>query len=43
MITVLHPWHGAHYGSQAPVRVNGLIEISQAAAVNMKLISQPDY
>ncbi len=31
MITVLHPWHGAHYGSKAPERVNGLIEISQGS------------
>lgn len=31
MITVLHPWHGAHYGTAAPARVNGLIEISQGS------------
>lgn len=31
MITVLHPWHGAHYGKKAPERVNGLIEISQGS------------
>ena len=31
MITVLHPWHGAHYGPKAPERVNGLIEISQGS------------
>jgi len=31
MITVLHPWHGASFGSYAPVRVNGLIEISQGS------------
>ena len=31
MITVLHPWHGAHYGSKAPERVNALIEISQGS------------
>lgn len=31
MLTVLHPWHGAHYGSASPVRVNGLIEISQGS------------
>jgi Inorganic pyrophosphatase len=31
MITVLHPWHGAHYGNKAPERVNGLIEISQGS------------
>jgi inorganic pyrophosphatase len=31
MITVLHPWHGAHYGTNAPQLVNGLIEISQGS------------
>jgi inorganic pyrophosphatase len=31
MITVLHPWHGAHYGNNAPERVNALIEISQGS------------
>lgn len=31
MITVLHPWHGASFGIAAPVRVNGLIEISQGS------------
>jgi inorganic pyrophosphatase len=31
MITVLHPWHGAHYGNKAPERVNALIEISQGS------------
>lgn len=31
MITVLHPWHGAHFGNQAPERVNALIEISQGS------------
>ena len=25
--TVLHPWHGAHYGEQAPRIVNAIIEI----------------
>ncbi|MEO5942017.1 MAG: inorganic diphosphatase [Ferruginibacter sp.] len=28
---VLHPWHGASYGSDAPVHVNALIEISQGS------------
>ncbi len=27
----LHPWHGAHYGDQAPQVVNGLIEIPQGS------------
>ena len=31
MITVLHPWHGAHFGKKAPERVNALIEISQGS------------
>jgi inorganic pyrophosphatase len=31
MITVLHPWHGAHYGPKAPECVNALIEISQGS------------
>ena len=28
---VLHPWHGAHYGNNAPQVVNGLIEIPQGS------------
>ncbi len=28
---VLHPWHGASYGDNAPERVRGLIEISQGS------------
>ncbi len=28
---ILHPWHGAHYGSGAPAHVNALIEISQGS------------
>lgn len=31
MQTVNHPWHGAHYGSQAPQQVNALIEIPQGS------------
>jgi len=31
MLTVNHPWHGAHYGSKAPQRVNALIEIQQGS------------
>jgi inorganic pyrophosphatase len=31
MITVLHPWHGAHYGSAAPERVTALIEIPEGS------------
>ncbi|MBL7730453.1 MAG: inorganic diphosphatase [Chitinophagaceae bacterium] len=29
--TVLHPWHGAHYGEKAPATVKGLIEIPQGS------------
>ncbi len=28
---VLHPWHGAFYGNNAPANVNALIEISQGS------------
>lgn len=31
MLTVNHPWHGAHYGEKAPVTVNALIEIPQGS------------
>src|ERR1700730_15887351 len=31
MLTVLHPWHGAHYGDNAPAIVNALIEIPQGS------------
>src|SRR4030095_3697324 len=31
MLTVNHPWHGAHYGEKAPAKVNGLIEIPQGS------------
>jgi inorganic pyrophosphatase len=31
MLTVKHPWHGAHYGTKAPQRVNALIEIPQGS------------
>ncbi|RYY59361.1 MAG: inorganic diphosphatase [Chitinophagaceae bacterium] len=31
MQTVKHPWHGAHYGDQAPQQVNALIEIPQGS------------
>ena len=31
MLTVNHPWHGAHYGEKAPQTVNGLIEIPQGS------------
>ncbi len=31
MLTVHHPWHGAHYGDKAPNTVNALIEIPQGS------------
>src|SRR3954466_6757388 len=31
MLTVNHPWHGVYYGSEAPQRVNALIEIPQGS------------
>ena len=31
MLTVNHPWHGAHYGEKAPSIVNALIEIPQGS------------
>lgn len=31
MLTVLHPWHGAHYGSKAPEIVNAVIEIPRGS------------
>lgn len=34
---VLHPWHGAHYGSNAPAIVNGLIEISQGSRAKYEI------
>lgn len=31
MMTVLHPWHGVHYGEQSPRVVTAVIEISQGS------------
>lgn len=31
MITVLHPWHGAHFGDKYPQIVNAVIEIPQGS------------
>ena len=30
-MTVLHPWHGVHYGDHAPRTVNAIIEIPQGS------------
>lgn len=34
---VLHPWHGAHYGTQLPEIVNGLIEIPQGSRAKYEI------
>lgn len=34
---VLHPWHGAHYGENAPQVVNGLIEIPQGSRTKYEI------
>src|SRR6187397_3658424 len=34
---VLHPWHGANYGKQAPAIVNGLIEIPQGSRAKYEI------
>ena len=34
---VLHPWHGAHYGDNAPQTVNGLIEIPQGSRTKYEI------
>lgn len=31
MLTVLHPWHGAHYGENAPLQINAVIEIPEGS------------
>lgn len=31
MLTIYHPWHGAHYGTKAPELVNAIIEIPQGS------------
>lgn len=35
--TVLHPWHGAHYGDKAPQTVKALIEISQGSRTKYEI------
>jgi inorganic pyrophosphatase len=34
---VLHPWHGAHYGDNAPDHVNAFIEISQGSRAKYEI------
>ena len=35
--TVLHPWHGASYGENAPQKVKALIEISQGSRTKYEI------
>jgi inorganic pyrophosphatase len=35
--TVLHPWHGAHYGKGVPEKVNALIEIPQGSRTKYEI------
>jgi len=35
--TVLHPWHGAHYGDGSPETVNALIEIPQGSRTKYEI------
>jgi inorganic pyrophosphatase len=34
---VLHPWHGAHFGFDAPAQVNALIEISKGSSCKYEI------
>ncbi len=34
---ILHPWHGAHYGTKSPQIVNALIEISQGSRAKYEI------
>lgn len=36
-IQVLHPWHGANYGKEAPQQVNALIEIPQGSRTKYEI------
>src|SRR6478672_7751927 len=35
--TVLHPWHGASFGSKAPEQVNAMIEIPQGSRAKYEI------
>ncbi len=37
MMTVLHPWHGVHYGANAPRIVNAVVEISQGSRAKYEI------
>jgi inorganic pyrophosphatase len=34
---ILHPWHGAHYGDDAPGTVNAVIEIPQGSRAKYEI------
>ncbi|MEO5984496.1 MAG: inorganic diphosphatase [Ferruginibacter sp.] len=34
---VLHPWHGAHFGDEAPLKVNALIEIPEGSRTKYEI------
>jgi inorganic pyrophosphatase len=34
---ILHPWHGAHYGDEAPAVVNAVIEIPQGSRAKYEI------
>ena len=36
-MNVLHPWHGAHFGEEAPSIVNALIEIPQGSKTKYEI------
>ncbi|MBC7936935.1 MAG: inorganic diphosphatase [Rhizobacter sp.] len=36
-MNVLHPWHGANYGKNAPAQVNALIEIPQGSRAKYEI------
>src|SRR5215211_8018307 len=36
-INVLHPWHGAHYGDEAPQTVQAMIEIPQGSRTKYEI------
>ena len=37
MLTVHHPWHGVHYGENAPRTVNAIIEIPQGSRAKYEI------
>lgn len=37
MYYIKHPWHGAHYGKEAPRIVNALVEISKSSKTKYEI------